>query len=205
MKISKRQALRFVAAAGLGSALGIENATAKPGNMKEWMDAWTGVRAREPHGGLFVFRFKDPMWVLQKPISWSADDPALKIASVQVPAGFVTDFASIPSAFYTLLRPDGEYTYPAIVHDYLYWVQSRSREESDNIMRLMMIEFQVPSAQIAAIYAAVRTFGQGPWNENKKLQARGERRFLKELPSDPRTTWKAWKQKSNVFADESLK
>ena len=48
-----------------------------------------------------------------------------------MPTGFVTDFASIPPIFYSVLRPDGEYAYAAVIHDYLYWTQTRPREDAD--------------------------------------------------------------------------
>src|SRR5215216_4949021 len=78
----------------------------KPNSMAEWMDAWTGEKARDPEGALFVYRFKEPMWALLKPIAWRPDPGTSKIERVEAPMGFVTDFASIPRAFYSLLRPD---------------------------------------------------------------------------------------------------
>jgi hypothetical protein len=168
--------------------------------MAEWMDAWTGERAREPEGALFVYRFKDPMWAVLKPISWKPNEADSKIAPVDVPIGFVTDFASIPRAFYSLLRPDGEYTYPAVLHDYLYWTQQRSREESDNILRLAMVDFQIATVTLQTIYRAVRVFGQSAWDENRRLKDAGEKRILIKFPKDPRVTWNEWKKDPSVFS-----
>lgn len=39
---------------------------------------------------------------------------------IRVPAGFVTDFASIPRALWVVLPPTGKYGKAAVVHDYLY-------------------------------------------------------------------------------------
>lgn len=39
---------------------------------------------------------------------------------IVVPAGFVTDYASIPRALGWLIPPRGKYNRPAIVHDWLY-------------------------------------------------------------------------------------
>lgn len=39
--------------------------------------------------------------------------------AVQVPVGYITDFASIPRIFWTLLSPTGKYGKAAVVHDYL--------------------------------------------------------------------------------------
>jgi hypothetical protein len=140
------------------------------------------------------------MWALLKPISWRPNEPDSKIPPVAVPTGFVTDFASIPSAFYSLLRPDGEYTYAAVLHDYLYWTQQRSREESDNVFRLAMIDFQIGNSTVQTIYKAVRAFGQSAWDANRRLKAAGEKRILVKLPDDPRVTWAEWKHDASVFA-----
>ncbi|MBR0820320.1 DUF1353 domain-containing protein [Bradyrhizobium liaoningense] len=172
----------------------------KSNSMAEWMDAWTGVRARDPVGGLYVYRFKEPMWALLKPIAWYPEAGTSSIARVDVPTGFVTDFASIPRAFYSLLRPDGDYTYPAILHDYLYWTQNRPREECDEVIRLSMIDFKIDKVTVTAIYQAVRRFGQSAWDGNAALKAAGEKRILAKWPEDPRITWAEWKKNPAVFA-----
>ena len=156
------------------------------------MDRWAGERARDPSGGLFVYRFKDPTWALLKPIAWKPN-PGQSQKEVNVPASFVTDFASIPPAFYSLLRPDGEYSYAAVFHDYLYWTQERPREEADEIFRLAMLDFNIDRSTVTAIYRAVRAFGSSAWQKNVKLRNAGERRVIQRFPDDPRMTWDEWK------------
>src|SRR5262249_26219157 len=119
--------------------------------------------------------------------------------SVNVPIGFVTDFASIPRIFWSLLRPDGRYTHPAIVHDYLYWTQTTSREDADEIFRIMMEDFSIGTVIITTIHSAVRLAGGMAWDSNAKLRAGGEKRILKRFPEDPRTTWEDWKRRPDVF------
>ncbi len=51
---------------------------------------------------------------------------------ITVPIHFVTDLASIPAIFFQILPPDGPYTFPAIVHDWLYWHQAGTRDEADD-------------------------------------------------------------------------
>jgi hypothetical protein len=116
-----------------------------------------------------------------------------------VPTGFVTDFASIPRVFWSALRPDGLYTYAAIVHDYLYWTQTRSRQASDMILKFGMEDFAVGTITVEAIYHAVDWFGQGAWDENAKLKAGGEQRILTRFPDDPTTRWDAWKKNLDNF------
>jgi hypothetical protein len=80
--------------------------------------------------------------------------------------GFVTDFASIPQVFHSLLRQNGLYLLPAVVHDYLYWKQTCTRDQADQILHLGMIENKVPDLQRVAIYAAVRAAGAFAWKAN---------------------------------------
>jgi hypothetical protein len=54
--------------------------------------------------------------------------------------------------FWSALRPDGEYAYAAVVHDYLYWTQSRSREEADQILKMAMEDSEVESLIGTAAY-----------------------------------------------------
>src|SRR5262245_61834039 len=49
---------------------------------------------------------------------------------IVVPKGFVTDFASIPQALWSLgLSPHGQYSRAAVIHDFLYWTQGCSRAQ----------------------------------------------------------------------------
>jgi hypothetical protein len=172
----------------------------QPKSMAEWMDAWAGVRSRDVSGGLYVYRFKDPTYALIKPIAWIPKQEQIGYTRVDVPVGFVTDFASIPPAFYQLLRPDGDYSYAAVFHDYLYWTQAVSRETADDVFRLAMMDFEIPRWQLTSIFKAVRGWGGKPWNDNARRKAAGEKRILAKFPDDPTTTWAAWKVTPGVFA-----
>src|SRR5438132_13707846 len=57
---------------------------------------------------------------------------------IVVPAGFVTDFASTPRAIWAVLPPTGRYQMAAIVHDFLYWDQSCTRDQADALLRIAM-------------------------------------------------------------------
>jgi hypothetical protein len=101
--------------------------------------------------------------------------------------------------FWSLLRPDGVYTYPAIVHDYMYWMQDRPREVADEIFRFGMQDFNIDRVTVTAIYEAVRLGGGSAWNSNAKLKHEGEKRVLKEFPQDPKISWDDWKRRPDVF------
>ena len=116
-----------------------------------WMDAWMNV-PKAPGGRLELGRFADPFYFLGLPISWRPNpDQGVDYAPVTVPAGFVTDLASIPRVFWTALPPAGDYAYAAIIHDYLYWTQDRPREEADQILKFAMQDFGIGDVTVALI------------------------------------------------------
>ncbi|MDM0078953.1 DUF1353 domain-containing protein [Variovorax sp. J2P1-59] len=150
-------------------------------------------------GGLHMGRFRDRVYYLDKEIKWSPG-PGQEGPTVVVPAGFVTDLASIPRVFWSLLPTDGAYTFPAIVHDYLYWVQRYPREVADSVFRYGMDDMKVSSTVSKSIYAAVRAGGGSAWTNNAKLKQSGEMRLLREFPNDPTISWNDWKQRKGCCA-----
>jgi hypothetical protein len=153
-------------------------------SMETWMTEWMSVE-KAVSGMLKMSRFREPIYFLTAPIYWTPNRAQERYKPVTVPPGFVTDFASIPRIFWSVLRPDGEYAYAAVVHDYLYWTQTRSREEADDILKMAMEDFEVGTATIKTIYGAVHLAGKGAWNGNAKQKGHGERRILKRFPQDP--------------------
>ena len=148
--------------------------------------------SRQPVGGLYLGRFADPVYFLTQPINWEPN-PGQPYSKVSVPTGFVTDLASIPRVFWSLLRPDGVYAYAAILHDYLYWFQTLPRENCDMIFKLAMQDFGIDTVTVTTIYEAVRKAGGPAWSDNARLRKTGEKRILKTFPDDPRIHWEAWK------------
>lgn len=167
--------------------------------MDKWIDRWKSA-GKDVAGVLYLGRFADPFYFLTKEIAWKPNaNQGTKLPKVTVPVGFVTDFASIPRAFWSLLRPDGNYAYAAVIHDYLYWNQALPRDKSDLIFKLAMQDFEIGAAEVTTIYAGVRAGGDRPWKENAKLKAGGERRVLKTPPKDPKIKWVDYKRHAEVF------
>ena len=167
-------------------------------SIETWMNEWMSV-SKAPGGMLRISRFREPIYFLTAPISWTPNPGQERYAAVTVPKGFVTDFASIPRPFWSALRPDGEYAYAAVVHDYLYWTQTRSREEADDILKMAMEDFDVGTVKVGAIYIAAHLAGKAAWNGNTQKKAQGEKRILAKFPQDPRVTWEDWKRRPGVF------
>ena len=115
---------------------------------------------------------------------------------VEVLEGFVTDLTSIPRAFWQIGRPEGRYAYAAVVHDYLYWTQSRPREEADQILKFAMEDSNVAPWQRWAIYQGVDKLGKSAWERNRRLKMEGERRMLAKYPTNLSISWAEWKKEA---------
>jgi hypothetical protein len=170
-----------------------------PQVIADWMQKWMGG-PRSTTGLLRLARFADPIYVLTEPIEWHPSNPQdQKYQSVTVPKYFVTDLASVPRVFWSWLRPDGLYAYAAVIHDYLYWTQAQSRENANEILKIVMEEFAVPKMETYAIYGAVALFGKSAWEKDAELRKAGERRILKELPTSSTVRWEEYKKLPGVF------
>jgi hypothetical protein len=92
---------------------------------------------------------------------------------VDVAVGFQTDFASIPRVFWIVLPKWGRYGNASVIHDWLYWFQSRLRREADDIFLEAMGILDVGSVKKHTIYWAVRIFGRIAWLRNQADRAAG--------------------------------
>ncbi len=93
--------------------------------------------------------------------------------SVDVPAGFETDFASVPRFFWRIVPPFGRYSPAAVVHDFLYFSGQVSRKDADETFYRLMGSLGVPDWKRWAMYYAVRAFGWIAWNEHRKRKGLG--------------------------------
>ena len=163
--------------------------------LNQWMESLNAAT-----GALHLGRFADRMYFLTEEILWTPN-LGQQAPSVQVPMGFVTDFATIPRVFWSFLPPDGLYTYPAIIHDYLYWEQPVSRDMADLIFRYSMEDFNIGPTIINMIYSAVRLGGGAAWRDNTARKQSGERRILRVFPTDPTVRWVVYKFQPDVFLE----
>lgn len=100
------------------------------------------------------------LWALRAPLRWAAPDLTLTI-----PAGFVTDLASIPHLLRNLLDVDGRSRCPAILHDWLYTCQRTTRAFADQQLRKALVAYGETQATAAVYWAGVRIGGWRPWDE----------------------------------------
>ena len=134
----------------------------------------------------------DHDWIVLKPIVYIIGDTNDHII---VPAGFVTDLASIPKEFWGppwYLTPTGQYGRAAIIHDYLYWTQKCTRGQADRLLVIAMKESGVKGFDEFAIYRGLKIGGKSGWDADEKEKASGVPRFLppgRRSPPDPNMTW----------------
>jgi hypothetical protein len=151
----------------------------------------------EPPPAPFVRGFADGSnWMLQSPLIQEIGKNTLYF--VIVPRGFVTDFASIPQPLQILHASVsiGRYGNAAVVHDYLYWRQDCTREQSDNILAIAMMDAGVSFLERQLIYQSVRQFGQSAWEGNRRAREAGLIRTVGP-PNDqvpPTGTWDDYRE-----------
>lgn len=99
-------------------------------------------------------------WRVLTPFSYKIDEESW----VTIPAGYLTDGASVPRLFWNMIPPWGRYGQAAVVHDLLceYLTVTRngrperiSRARCDEILNEAMYALGVPDGQRMTIYGAV--------------------------------------------------
>lgn len=115
----------------------------------------------------FPFELLEPLVYLSKEIV-----PPGKVGKITVPAGFKTDYASIPKLLWNILPPVGRYDRAAVIHDYLYQNNGVTRLQADNVLLEAMRVLNVPAWQRGMIYSGVRIGGWVTWNRYRKADGK---------------------------------
>lgn len=87
---------------------------------------------------------------------------------ITVPAGSITDFASVPRVLWPIFPPWGKYGKAAVLHDNLYNTGIFTRKESDDIFLEAMEVLGVNWFTRRIIYSGVRVGGWKPWGEYRR-------------------------------------
>lgn len=192
--ISKLEILTNVSASDIDS----DTTTVDP---ESWLTKAIKIEPKKSISGtLELARFKDAYWIVLSPILWIPPQtgPYKHLAPVTVPKGFVTDLASVPSLFWFLAPRDGDYAIAAVIHDYLYWIQDRTREDADLVLNEGMEYLDTVDKIRIPIYKSVKWFGSKAWSTNKELRLQGEKKVLKKFPIENNVLWDEWR-KLDVF------
>ena len=94
---------------------------------------------------------------------------------ITVPKGFITDFASVPKVFWSIIDPIGKHGKAAVIHDYCYYTAYYSRIRSDQIFLEGMKVLKVEPWKRQVMFHVVVMFGWWAWlkhrhRENKNKQ-----------------------------------
>lgn len=109
--------------------------------------------------------------ILLEDLIYEANDSQVYVA----PAGFETDFATIPRPFWPIASPyEKDHQLSAVLHDWLYHLKAGtpyflSRLQCDNLFLEAMASQGSPAWKRNTIWAAVRTFGWLPWSKKKLI------------------------------------
>jgi hypothetical protein len=133
------------------------------------------------------------LWYLAAALAFYS---ARTMALITAPAGFLTDFASIPRFFHRLIPKNGTYDAAAVLHDFLYAIGLYTKEICDLIFLdalillcgprpvftgskwskayaahlLAVSKWKAEIARAKAMYQAVKWFGFSAWNAHRKNQ-----------------------------------
>lgn len=89
--------------------------------------------------------------------------------SLVVPAGRVTDFASVPRPVQWLLSERSIYSYAAVIHDWLYFLGLFSRPVCDAVFLELLKAGGVGAFDRWAMYLTVRVCGGSAWDRHRRL------------------------------------
>jgi len=115
-------------------------------------------------------------WTLTHPLHWT--DPQEEWV-IEVPAGFRTDFASVPRGAWNIFPPTGKYAPAAVLHDWLYWTAMVgeipiSRGYADGVLRRASEECGVNRFSRMMLWLGVRAGGHWIWERYRKAQLEGK-------------------------------
>lgn len=97
-------------------------------------------------------------WELAEDLVWEASLNGGTVRVV-VPAGFQTDFASVPRFFWRVFPPIGDWNRAATLHDYLYEKTRVSKLLADTFFYEALRSDRVGRLTRLLMYLAVRIFG----------------------------------------------
>ena len=120
-------------------------------------------------------------WVIKKDFGYAVGDEESDEV-INVPIGFVTDFASVPRLLWWIFPKWGTYGNAAVIHDYLYWEQSGSKKKADDIFLEAMGVLKVSKVTAWILYKAVCWFGCFAWHSNLKRKEKGYNKVLEVFP-----------------------
>lgn len=118
-------------------------------------------------GPLVVEESPGAKWVLVHPLEYRG-----KRQKFRIPAGFETDFASVPRVLWSVFPPYGKWLKAAVLHDMLYATPPRgvTRRDADGLFRRVLKEEGCSTWRACVMYWALRAFGWVAWRSARKAE-----------------------------------
>lgn len=104
------------------------------------------------------------LWKLIAPLGYRSD---ILGREIWAPAGFITDYASVPRLPFFYRELEGIANTPGVVHDYIYGNGCVSRDQADILLREACLLIGIPEWKAYAIYAGVRVGGASHYMSSK--------------------------------------
>lgn len=113
---------------------------------------------------LNVKAIDDERWELTTSLVYKSD---LLGKTITVPAGFITDFASVPRLPLAYWLMGGVATKAAVIHDFLYRLGDVSRKDADKVFAEAMEATGIPAWRRGPMWLGVRIFGRSSYKGGK--------------------------------------
>lgn len=115
------------------------------------------------------FKGRDKDWILvTEGLAWEVGSLGSG-SRVYIPAGFVTDLASVPRVLWPFIPPHGRHTNASILHDYLYRSGHRNgRRWADTQFYEAMVALETPRVRARVMWLCVRLFGRRAWRKKSR-------------------------------------
>jgi len=87
-----------------------------------------------------------------------------------VPIGYITDFATVPRIFWTVISPVDRHAKAAVIHDFLYdYPECYSRKEIDEIFLEALNVLDIKSWKKNCLFYGVRLFSWYRWWQLRRI------------------------------------
>jgi hypothetical protein len=116
---------------------------------------------------------RSDLFRLHEPLVWFTEGD-----SIIIPAGFITDLASVPRIAQAVIPKTGPYAAAAILHDYLFVTQTHSYAAANRLFLDAMTACGVRWTQRNLIWLAVTVGGWPAWRANARARAADLPAFL---------------------------
>lgn len=104
---------------------------------------------------LNVTQINSNKWMLNRPLVYTSSITGV----IEVPVGFVSDFASVPRIPFIYVVCGGLGDRAAVLHDYIYRHRLFTRKICDQIYYQAMLDDDVDPYRAWLLYIGVRVFG----------------------------------------------